>query len=245
MTPRTHAELAELLGAYALDALGDIDDEHSDVERHLTGCARCRAEVEEHREVAALLAHEGAAAPDGLWDRISGSLESAPPDLDRRLYPVGGRRPATSRRRRVFEVTAAAAAIVAIAVLGFTLRDLDQRLNDTEDEVAAERQSPDAVVVELTPTQGSGPSVQAVIAPGGQGSLVADELPRLRPGRTYRLWGMGAEPPVSLGVLGRDPGSVDFTAGAGVQTLAISAEPEPGRPSPTGRPVVLGALQPA
>src|SRR5687768_10822196 len=70
-----HGEIQELLGAYALDA---VDAAESDaIELHLRDCPRCRAEVEEHREVAAMLAHTGTSAPSGVWDRIVASLDGA------------------------------------------------------------------------------------------------------------------------------------------------------------------------
>ena len=68
-----HDELRELLGAYALDAVDA--DEAVAVEEHLAGCPQCRAEVEQHRSVAALLGNAGATAPAGLWDRIAASLD--------------------------------------------------------------------------------------------------------------------------------------------------------------------------
>ena len=80
----THDEIGELLGAYALDAVDPA--ERDAIEEHLLSCAKCRAEVADHREVAALLAHGGSDAPAELWDRIAGSLEQAPPRLD--LAPV-------------------------------------------------------------------------------------------------------------------------------------------------------------
>src|SRR5687767_15186390 len=76
----THDQISELLGAYSLDAVDP--DERELVEAHLLTCARCRAEVADHREVASLLAHSGSDAPEGLWDRIAGSLEEAPPALE-------------------------------------------------------------------------------------------------------------------------------------------------------------------
>lgn len=68
-----HDELRDLLGAYALDAVDP--DEALLVEAHLRECPQCRAEVEQHRSVAALLGNVGAAAPAGLWDRIAASLD--------------------------------------------------------------------------------------------------------------------------------------------------------------------------
>lgn len=75
----SHDEVEGLLGAFALDAVDQ--DEWEAIELHLRGCPRCRAEVAEHREVAALLAHTGAPAPDGVWSRILSELEPAPPAL--------------------------------------------------------------------------------------------------------------------------------------------------------------------
>ena len=150
---KQHAEIEELLGAYALDAVER--DEAEEVERHLLECPRCRAEVAAHREVAASLAYTGASAPDGVWDRIAGALEETPPGLV--LPPVG--RPGAGRpepgpgrpeaggsvvpmagsaaaRRRSWPnraVTAglgvAAVALVVIGVLGAQLVRQDDRLD--------------------------------------------------------------------------------------------------------------------
>src|SRR5204862_6746753 len=80
----THDEAADLLGAYALDAVAV--DERDAIDRHLNGCPRCRAEVADHRTVASFLGSAGGRAPDGLWDRIAGSLEEEPHEL--KLAPV-------------------------------------------------------------------------------------------------------------------------------------------------------------
>ncbi len=85
-----HHELQELLGAYALDAVDP--DEAAEIEFHLLTCPRCRAELAEHREVAALLGYAGAPAPAGVWDRIVAGLEEPPPALRLSrtpLEPVG------------------------------------------------------------------------------------------------------------------------------------------------------------
>jgi anti-sigma-K factor RskA len=74
----THRQIQELLGAYALDAVDD--DEAELVELHLRDCPRCRAEVEDHREAAAMLAHVGAPAPAGVWNRIAAQLVDDAPD---------------------------------------------------------------------------------------------------------------------------------------------------------------------
>lgn len=68
----THEQAAELLGAYALDAVDP--DEATLVQAHLVECPRCRAELAAHHAVAGLLANTGADAPAGLWDRIADRL---------------------------------------------------------------------------------------------------------------------------------------------------------------------------
>ena len=80
-----HDELRELLGAYALDAVEP--DEARAVEDHLRDCPQCRAEVEEHRSVAALLGNVGAAAPADLWDRIAASLDEPDQPATPRVAP--------------------------------------------------------------------------------------------------------------------------------------------------------------
>jgi anti-sigma factor RsiW len=73
----THADIQELLGAYAIDA---VDAEEATlVEAHLAGCPRCRGEVAEHREAATLLSFSGASAPEGVWSRIAAVLDETPP----------------------------------------------------------------------------------------------------------------------------------------------------------------------
>lgn len=80
-------DFTELLGAYALDAVDD--DEREAIELHLVDCPRCRAEVAEHREVAAFLSQSGAPAPAGVWDRIAAELSPPAPPLRMSFSPDG------------------------------------------------------------------------------------------------------------------------------------------------------------
>ncbi|MFM7616710.1 MAG: anti-sigma factor domain-containing protein [Actinomycetes bacterium] len=76
---RTPAELEDLLGAYALDAVDA--DEAEQIERYLEAHPEARAEVAQYRETASMLAFAGADAPSGLWHSIVASLEDEPPRL--------------------------------------------------------------------------------------------------------------------------------------------------------------------
>ncbi|MCU0309523.1 MAG: anti-sigma factor [Acidimicrobiales bacterium] len=154
-------EIEELLGAYALDAVDP--DERRVVERHLLDCPRCRAELAGHLEVASWMAGGGAAAPDGLWDRIAGALEERPPemrltvaDLDvaRQAHgsaaaapaapvPAADRRGAEvvslSSRRRVTQVLVGAVSVAAavILVLGIVVARQEDRIDEIGREVAS------------------------------------------------------------------------------------------------------------
>ena len=71
-SPLSHAEIEELLGVYALDA---VDRETAAiVEQHLDECIRCSIEVAEHHEVAGMLANSGGVPSAQVWDGIAGQL---------------------------------------------------------------------------------------------------------------------------------------------------------------------------
>lgn len=77
----------DVLGAYAVDAVDQ--EERDEIELHLAECPRCRAEVAEHREVAALLSQTGGLAPAGVWDRILAELSPPAPPLHLSFTPAG------------------------------------------------------------------------------------------------------------------------------------------------------------
>ena len=246
----THAEITELLGAYALDAVDD--DERAVVEEHLATCARCRAEVAEHREVATMLAHTGGDAPEGLWQRIASSLDEAPPDLH--LVPAAPSTPpaptSTGVRRLAWRVGvgAVAASVVLAALLGVLVRRQDQRIDDLQqalqdpllaafDEAVTD---PDSRVIELTSSDGD-VVLRGAITEDGIGYLSASPLPDLPAGRTYQLWGSAGGELVSLGVLGDEPRVVSFAAER-YELFAITEERAPGVVTSQNEPIATGAV---
>lgn len=84
-------DFTDVLGAYAMDAVDQ--EEREAVELHLSECPRCRAEVAEHREVAALLSQTGGLAPEGVWDRIVSEMSPPAPPLQLSFTPAGGDEP--------------------------------------------------------------------------------------------------------------------------------------------------------
>ena len=245
----THDEVEELLGAYALDAVDPAEAE--EVELHLRSCPRCLAEVESHRETASWLAHGGAPAPEGVWDRIAGSLEDAPAPVEMaRILPWETReqRTATRRRRPVVEWVAGIAAALVLVLGGVAINQqrqidrLDSRAG-IEQALASAVSNPRARQVSLRSPSGQPHSVKAVVLPDGTGYLVAkDGLPALDDSRTYQLWGINDAKVVSLGVLGRRPTIVPFHASPDVRTLAITEEERGGVVTSKNQPIVAGQV---
>jgi anti-sigma factor RsiW len=234
----SHEEIQELLGAYALDAVEP--DEAQAIEDHLRECPRCRAEVEEHRETAAFLAHAGADAPDALWDRIASSIGDDVPapviPIDAPRLGFGGRRTA---RPRIATAAVGIAAALVIAVMGMQLLAQDRRLDDMEqNELAVAMEAADSTTVSLTGTDGA---AVPVVVRDGKAWLVATGLPALDADRTYQLWGLTGDDLVSVAVLGRDPGVVSFDV-EGYALLAITTEKAPGVVQSENDPVVAGEL---
>jgi anti-sigma factor RsiW len=241
-----HAEVEELLGAYALDAVDD--DERAAVEAHLATCPRCRAEVDAHREVAAHLAQTGAPAPDALWDRIAGSIGGeAPPPM--RLVvdhgePSAPPSPAArTRAQRWFRPMLAVAAALVVVAMATTLLWPDGADDDGRgglaDAALAAFGSADARTAELLDADGRSLARVAVL-PDGTGYVLAGALPDLDE-HIYQLWGATGEVVVSLGTMGPAPQIVAFHADPAMEQLMITEEEAPVQQS-ANPAVVAGVL---
>lgn len=252
MARQSHTEMQELVGAYALDALET--GEAAALELHLSECPRCRAELRDHRETAAMLAHAGTAAPEGLWDRIVANLEEAPPDMATVFrMPVGeAREEHVARRRgprwRTVGMAAAGIAAAIIAVNSALLVRQDQRIQNIRGDQSISHladlamASPTSRVVSLRSADGA-VSADAVLRPNGTGYLLHARLPKLSDGETYQLWGFAkGNGPVSLSVLGGNPTVAGFTAHLSMDQLAITVEHAGGATVPSQLPLLTGAV---
>lgn len=151
-------QIEELLGAYALDAVDP--DEREQVELALRDHPEWRDEVAGHLEVAALLAHSGAPAPDGLWGRIADALEEPPPAMRLAVVPTEAPHPTSvvaptpavptrevttdpvvsldaerARRRARAGMVLGAVAATIILFLGIVVVRQEQRLDRQEQEL--------------------------------------------------------------------------------------------------------------
>jgi anti-sigma-K factor RskA len=258
----SHDEASDLLGAYALDAVDG--DEFTELEAHLETCPRCRAELDSLRDVAAAMGNSVESPPEGLWSQIAVRLperqeDQGPPPMPR-LTGEGdspfrspdlhaGSRP----RRRTMLTTVGAIAVAAAAVaivLGIGLVRADNKVSNLQSAQAA----PSAAVAAALAAPGHrvitldagthGQQAQVVVTPSGQGYLVSSTLPALTKGRTYQLWAIEGNQPISLGLLGGSPSHAAFTMAGSTRPshLSITAEPAGGSVFPTGPIVATGTV---
>jgi hypothetical protein len=204
VTPDVHS----LAGAYALDALNDI--ERASFDRHLRECEACRIEADELRETAARLADGAWSVPpprlrENVLAEIATTRQLPPPG------PVVVAQREQARPPRRLRLVAAAAVVLAAAGAGaavFTIQD--QRVRDAraqaEQALASEARvrsilaAPDVVLREDALASGGRVTVASSRLHGaGVIMLGADSAPA--PGRVYQLWTIHGETPTSAGAL--------------------------------------------
>ena len=223
-------DLNDLLGAFALDAVDA--DERERVEQHLAADPAARAEVDEMRETAAVLAsmpRDDEGAPDGLWDRIAGAISA--PEAAPAPIPITRAKRFAAAPARVFLPLAAAAAI-AIAVL--TVQLATRAPSSAGNVAAAYRHavSSGAITANLEASGSHAVAAQIALQDDGTGYLRNQALPPLPSGQTYQLWAIVKQgttsTAISAGVLGRDPGAVAFHVAGRPNTFALTVERVPG-----------------
>ncbi|HEV2362311.1 MAG TPA: anti-sigma factor [Acidimicrobiales bacterium] len=251
-----HAEIESLLGAYALDAVDE--DEAEEIERHLPTCPRCRAEVANHREMAALLGNAGGEAPPELWDRISATLGGDAGDLEARpeprppalIVPIDRARERRGQRNRLGARAAvsagAAAAVAAVTVLGFQVAHLDSRVQGLQSAISSGSVSQAALATEMGRHQqvsltsavaGGTDEAQVIVGQDGSAYVVSSNMPGVASDKTYQVWALVKGKPVSIGVVGPSaPSSASiwtFKVQPGMTRIMVTVEPEGGTPAPT------------
>jgi hypothetical protein len=240
----TPEEIAELLPAYALNAVDD--DERAAIEAHLASHPEDNEAVAELQVTASMLAHTGGPPPDGVWERLESIIATTP--QPERIVPPTVLRPRTaasperSRPDRRWQWLAAAAAVVALVFGGLWLVERggdDGGTADTAALAATAATAPGSRHVTLADPQGGNELATAVVTSDGTGYLTS-ELPPAPAGHTYQLWGITRTGTISLGVLGRDPGTIAFKAAAPTASLAITTEIAGGVPVSRNAPDAVG-----
>ena len=247
MNPDVHT----LTGAYAVDALGDL--ERRQFERHLAECPDCTREVEELRATAARL---GAAVaerpPDHLRRRVLDQISVTRQESPRNA--PGGARPPQPWALRLTSVAAAVSLAAAIA-LGVAVAHTRSQLDDTQHELdqARSRYAPVASVLDAPDAQvtvGNGTiGGTALVASShklNKGVLLMFNAPNPPANHTLQVWAMGAGSPRSLGLVQPKADQVIppvvFTNLGGETQIGVTVEPAGGSPEPTTAPVMQLAL---
>ena len=251
-TGRPPEELRELLGAYALDAVDDV--ERRALERFVATDPEAAAELASFRATAAEL---GAAAPAdvpaGVRAAVLAEVARTPQEDARTGAGTGGSgvvpgsrrarglagRPTLSRR--VLSLAVAAAAVVAVGVPTVVAFQERTRAVQAEEEGRLLRDVLAEPGAELLRADVEGGGEAVAVLGEDRAVLVAEGLPVLDEDRVYQLWAMRDGTPVPAGLLDVEGGTVqalaqEYRPGDG---LAVSVEPAGGSEQPTTTPIVV------
>jgi anti-sigma-K factor RskA len=241
MTSDIHA----LSGAYAIDALDDI--ERAQFERHLAECHECRAEVDSLREAAGLLAETSAAEPPAaLRERLLAEVATVRP-----LPPVTPPAPlrGSGRRRWLAPLVAAAAVVAALGAGGVVWHPWSDGTSQAPTLSAADRvrKAPDAVTVTRKVDGGEATIVASKSL--NQFVVSTEHLPPLPAGKVYEMWLQDADQgmvPVTGGLMTAADTTVVLKGDlANAVGAGITVEPAGGSKVPTSDPVALFSLETA
>jgi anti-sigma-K factor RskA len=234
-------DIHALAGAYVLDAVDDI--ERAAFTRHLAECESCRTEVDEMREATARLA-------DSTWSVPPPTLKADVLSAISRTRQIAPGAPAPAEeagavsRWRRFTAGAAAAGILAAGAGAATWAVQEQRVRDSEEQVAiaAAREqrtqqilaAPDVQV--KTTFMRDGGRVTVVMSPARRAGVVmlaADAAPP--PGKVFQMWTIDERGATNAGVLAAGAAStVQIIDGLpGNNAFGVTVEPTGGSAMPT------------
>jgi anti-sigma-K factor RskA len=255
-TGADHDALREQVALYAIGALTSA--ERAKVEAHLATCAECAAELSASLPIGAALAQ---IVP-----------QHDPPASLRAAILADARRTSSARSSTSWMPwLAAAAMLVVTAGMAFYVGDLQRQVRRLEEELRdalvrvddGERRvavalreaqaplpvltAPDVRMINLA-GQAAAPAASARAYWSRTRGLVMTgaNLPPLPPGRTYQLWFIRAQTPVSAGLLQPETnGQLRAVLNTPADlpepdVLAVTQEPAGGLPAPTGQMYLAG-----
>jgi len=231
----TAHEIHALSGAYAVDALDDL--ERARFEEHLAACADCQAEVTSLQDATLLLSQlSETAPPESLRAKVLADITTVRP-----LPPVVARLE-RSRPRRWRNLVAAAA---VLGVLGGGAIAVQQVVQDDSSQlppVSRVLTAADVEHVNLDFRSGASATVYRS-ASEGKAVLVARKMQPAPSGRVYQLWLQDARGTmISAGLMhgGAENSTVLLQGDANDATgVGITIEPEGGSTEPTTEPIAL------
>lgn len=231
----TAHEIHALAGAYAVDALDDL--ERVRFEAHLAVCAECQAEVLSLQDATLLLSDlTSVAPPAAMREQIMAEIKKVRP------IPPAVARIDRHRPRRWTNLVAAAAVLgvlggSAVVVQQMRQDDSTSQLNEASRVLAA------ADVQHWNVDFKSGASATlSRSASEGRAVLVARSMSAAPSGKVYQLWLVKDGAMVSAGLMagGSEESTVLLDGDASDATGAgITLEPAGGSPAPTSAPIVV------
>jgi anti-sigma factor RsiW len=251
----SHTELEQLAAGYVLGALEPYDE--NAFQHHLEGCEACGATVRELEAVVGRLAYSTTPAEPPSSLRASVRRAVAATARPRGAMPAGAALGLPRIRRRRWTATlvgrlAVAAGVVVLLTLGLWNLSLNDQIDRDQQRIAAFEQAGrllnDAAARTVRLAGSAGGATALVSSLHDRGVLVVEDLPPLRVGRVYEVWGIPKGARMDEAV----PGGV-FRPSRGVTVVpfelpiqprmgfGVTEEPGPaGSRSPTGRPVLAG-----
>jgi hypothetical protein len=225
------SDIHALSGAYAVDALDDI--ERAQFERHLAECPACTAEVASLRETAALLAETTTSTPSAeLRERVLAGISAVRP-----LPPVAGEATEPEkvtaleprRRRRLASLLVAAAAAVAIGTGGIVW----QQVNDDDPSSQTEQVLTASDAQRFTVDFDGGATATLVRSKAlNKAVLVTKDMPPAPADHAYALWLQHDDLMVPAGIMPEGPdnevllsGDAASANGAGITVETADHEP--------------------
>jgi anti-sigma-K factor RskA len=177
----TAHEMHALSGAYAVDALDDL--ERARFEAHLSVCAECRTEVASLLDAAtAFSSVTEVAPPEAMRASILADIKTIRP-----LPPVVGRTGA--RRPRRWSNLVAAAAVLGVLGGGFVVWEQAGDPGSQTPPSAVDKIRAAADVTTFTKDLGKGASAKIYRSASlGKAALVTTNLPAAPAGKVYQLW---------------------------------------------------------
>jgi anti-sigma factor RsiW len=264
MNAEMNTDIHALTGAYAVDAVDDI--ERAEFERHLASCPTCPDEVEGFRAtIVRLSVLSSVTPPERLREQILGDISAVRPLAPDVSREAGDRIEAASRaqaakkaaaqlsraarrdverRRSSRRWLAAAAAVVALgggAVVWHPWDRQSQVQVSLADQVV---QATDAQRYAATVSDG-GTATVVRSKSVGRAVLITNNLAAAPSGKIYQMWLKAAGGNfVSAGLLPSAGNQTVLLEGDAATALGagLSVEPTGGSPQPTTQPVALIAF---
>jgi len=232
----TGVDIHALSGAYALDALDDI--ERAAFGRHLAACEPCAQEVAELQATTARLADATELAPPARL-RANVLAEIA---VTRQVGPAKTRSGANVNRWRRFTAGAVAAGVLAIGAGATTYVVQEQRVREAQ-RIEAVIGAPDAIV-ERVPVNGGVLSVWTSSSRDAR-VVTLNGLSAPDSDHAYQLWLITGQRATSAGVLDAGRGSgVRLVSGlTGDESLGVTVERAGGVDQPSTDPLATVPLK--